>query len=93
MIDVQSYHDFRATEFNRDFDCTEPFRRLIIWAKGHVGPCCGFPGIVYEMGNYKMQSLHEIWHGEPMQRMREMMRTRDFELPCLKCQGTRVVEF
>ncbi len=43
MIDVQSFHDFRATEFNREFDCTEPFRRLIIWAKGHVGPCCGFP--------------------------------------------------
>ena len=93
MIDVQSYHDFRATDFNHEFDCTEPFRRLIIWAKGHVGPCCGFPGIVYDMGHYKAQSLHEIWHGEPMNRMREMMRTRDWARPCLQCQGTRVVEY
>lgn len=93
MIDLQSYHDYRATTFNSDFDCTEPFRRLTIWAKGQVGPCCGFTGIVYDMGDFKAQSLHEIWHGEPMARMREMMKTRDWELPCLKCQGTRVMEY
>ncbi len=45
------------------------------------------------MGHYKLQSLHEIWHAEPMNRMRDMMRNRDYELPCLKCQGTRVVEY
>lgn len=91
MIDVQVYHDRRATEFNDDFDCFEPFKRMSIWAYGGTGPCCGFPGIVYNVGDYKSQTIHEIWHGEQMQKMRAMMLEKDYQLPCLKCQGSRTV--
>ena len=91
MIDIQTYHDRRAEQFKDDFDCFEPFKRLAIWAYGGTGPCCGFPGIVYNMGDYKTASIHEIWHGDAMNNMRAMMMSKTFQLPCLKCQGTRTV--
>lgn len=92
MIDVQSYHDFRQTEgFNDQFECTEPFKRLTVWAYGGAGPCCGFPGIVYNVGDFAQQSIHEIWHGTKMDNIRAMMISKAYQLPCLQCQGTRTV--
>jgi radical SAM protein with 4Fe4S-binding SPASM domain len=89
MVDVQTFHDFRAKDYSLEFDCSEPYRRLNIWAYGGMGPCCGFPGIVYNVGDWKTQSLREIWHGEPMREMRKMMKDHKWKKPCLECQGTR----
>ena len=92
MIDVQSYHDFRQQDgFDMDFDCDEPFKRLTVWAYGGAGPCCGFPGIVYNVGDFEKRTMHDIWHGSEMDRIRKMMISKDYELPCLQCQGTRTV--
>lgn len=92
MIDVQVYHDYRKTEgFEEGFDCFEPFKRLTVWAYGGAGPCCGFPGIVYNVGDFEKHSLHDIWHNAEMDRIREMMISKNFEFPCLQCQGTRTV--
>ena len=92
MIDVQVYHDFRMEDsFERNFDCFEPFKRLTIWAYGGAGPCCGFPGIHYNVGDFAEKSICEIWHGKEIQRIRDMMITKDYETPCLKCQGSRTV--
>ncbi|MEK9968290.1 MAG: radical SAM protein [Ferrovibrio sp.] len=92
MIDVQSYHNFRKTDgYDHSFDCPEPFKRLTIWAYGGAGPCCGFPGIVYNVGDFKTRSIHDIWHGKEIEQVREMARTKNWEKPCLQCQGTRTV--
>ena len=92
MIDVQSYHDFRQTEgFYDQFDCVEPFKRLTVWAYGGAGPCCGFPGILYNVGDFATRSIHDIWHGEEIAKVRDMMRSKEYQLPCLQCQGTRTV--
>jgi len=92
MIDVQVYHDFRMTEgLDDQFDCFEPFKRLTVWAYGGVGPCCGFPGIVYNVGDFEKQSLHDIWHGKKMDAIRKMMISKEYQLPCLQCQGSRSV--
>ena len=92
MVDVQSYHDFRQREkFNMSFDCFEPFKRLTIWAYGGAGPCCGFPGIKYNVGDFKNNSIHKIWHGNEINRIRKMMITKNYDFPCLSCNGTRTV--
>jgi radical SAM protein with 4Fe4S-binding SPASM domain len=91
MVDVQGFMDFRATEFSTDFDCNEPWRRLNIWADGHVGPCCGFPGIQYDIGQFREETLHEIWHGPKMKAIRKMLSDKAFEKPCLQCLGGRSV--
>tara|TARA_Y100000590_G_scaffold470717_1_gene668366 strand:- start:5263 stop:6258 length:996 start_codon:yes stop_codon:yes gene_type:complete len=91
MIDVQIYHDFRKKDNFIDFECFEPFKRLTIWAYGGAGPCCGFPGIKYNVGNFANRSIFDIWHGKEIKRIRKMMITKDYELPCLQCQGSRTV--
>ena len=92
MIDVQSYHDFRQTEgFYDGFDCSEPFKRLTVWAYGGAGPCCGFPGILYNVGDFETRSIHDIWHGPEIDKIRAMMVSKEYQLPCLQCQGTRTV--
>ena len=53
-----------------------------------MGPCCGFPGIVYNIGDWKTLTLREIWHGEPMREMRQMIQSRAWKKPCLECQAT-----
>jgi wyosine [tRNA(Phe)-imidazoG37] synthetase (radical SAM superfamily) len=89
MVEVQIHHDFRATSFSRDFDCSEPFRRLNVWASRKVGPCCGFPGIVFDVGTIGRQTLAEIWRGEPITEIRRQLLDRDYAPACLRCQGTR----
>jgi wyosine [tRNA(Phe)-imidazoG37] synthetase (radical SAM superfamily) len=89
MVDVQVYQAFGASHFSHDFECSEPFRRLNVWASKKVGPCCGFPGIVYDVGTLGAQSLAEIWTGEPITKIRNDLLARTYDLPCLRCQGTR----
>jgi MoaA/NifB/PqqE/SkfB family radical SAM enzyme len=92
MIDVQVYHDFRMTAgFDDKFDCFEPFKRLTIWAYGGAGPCCGFPGIVYNVGDFEKRSIKDIWDGSEMTKIRAMSESKVWQLPCLQCQGTRTV--
>jgi MoaA/NifB/PqqE/SkfB family radical SAM enzyme len=92
MIDVQAFHNFRQSDsFDTTFTCDEPFKRVTVWAYGGAGPCCGFPGIVYNVGDFEKRTIHDIWHGPEIERIRQMMRTKDYELPCLQCQGTRTV--
>ncbi len=90
MIDIQAYMDYGATTFNKDFDCSESWNRLMIYPDNRVGPCCGFPGIEYEVGRINETTLFEIWHGEKIKSIREMVKSKAYKKPCLICNGTRV---
>jgi hypothetical protein len=92
MIDVQVYHDFRMTGgYLEQFDCFEPYKRLTMWAYGGAGPCCGFPGIVYNVGDFSSCTIKHIWNGPEMASVREMVASKAWQQPCLQCQGTRTV--
>ena len=92
MVDVQVYHDFRMTDgFATNFECFEPFKRLTIWAYGGTGPCCGFPGITYNVGDFTKRTVHQIWHGEEINLIRNMVIQKDWQLPCFQCQGARLM--
>ena len=78
-------------DFNLSFDCFEPFKRVTIWAYGGAGPCCGFPGIKYNIGDFNKESIHQIWHGKEIENIRRMMITKNYDFPCLSCNGTRTV--
>lgn len=89
MVDVQVQHDFRRSEYHRDWTCTEPWRRLEVWADGHVGPCCGFPGIVFDFGRAGRDRLADIWRSPRLESLRRALQGGSYPLACLKCQGTR----
>ena len=65
--------------------CIYPWIHLHAYPTGEAYPCCHAemkPGVV---GNCRTQSLKEIWHGEPMQRLRQDMLTETPHAACTRC--------
>ncbi|MEA5090920.1 radical SAM/SPASM domain-containing protein [Solidesulfovibrio sp.] len=90
LIDIQAHMDYRSQALHHDIVCWDPWKRLLVYADGHVAPCCGFPGIVLDMGDCRRTSLAEIWRGEPIARLRRSLSEGRFPAACLKCRGSRV---
>lgn len=61
-----------GTDRSEDKRCQHPFQRLAIRSNGQVLPCCNFRGVDLIVGNIYEQTIAEIWHGEPMQKLREI---------------------
>lgn len=66
--------------------CNWPFQDMVIYSDGRAGFCClDYLGI-YELGDFRYQTLEEIWHGEAYRELRDNMKHGNWEqLP--KCRG------
>lgn len=90
LVDVQTYADYRGNSYSSDFSCNQPWKRLAVYADGHVVPCCGFPGMQFDFGSIFESSLESIWKGKKMQELRKALLTKKFPKPCLQCMGSLV---
>ena len=65
--------------------CIYPWIHLHAYPTGEAYPCCHAemkPGVV---GNCRTNTLEEIWHGEPMQRLRTDMLSETPHAACTRC--------
>lgn len=62
----------------KKFYCPEPFKRMTLRGNGDVLGCCSFYAVDLVMGNWKKESLDEIWNGEKMKKLREMHKNGDY---------------
>ena len=65
--------------------CIYPWIHLHAYPTGEAYPCCHAemkPGVV---GNCRTQTLEQIWHGEPMQRLRDDMLNERPNPACTRC--------
>jgi MoaA/NifB/PqqE/SkfB family radical SAM enzyme len=65
--------------------CIYPWIHLHAYPTGEAYPCCHAemkPGIV---GNCRTSTLEEIWHGEPMQKLRQDMLSETPHAACTRC--------
>ena len=65
--------------------CIYPWIHLHAYPTGEAYPCCHAemkPGVV---GNCRTNTLEEIWHGEPMQKLRSDMLTETPHAACTRC--------
>jgi sulfatase maturation enzyme AslB (radical SAM superfamily) len=65
--------------------CIYPWIHLHAYPTGEAYPCCHAemkPGVV---GNCRTQTLEQIWHGEPMQRLRDDMLNERPNAACTRC--------
>jgi organic radical activating enzyme len=65
--------------------CIYPWIHLHAYPTGEAYPCCHAemkPGVV---GNCRENTLAEIWHGEPMQKLRSDMLTETPHAACTRC--------
>jgi radical SAM protein with 4Fe4S-binding SPASM domain len=59
-------------EYLEDFSCPQQYQRLVIGADGLVMKCSNDEENVETVGDATKQTVHEIWHGEKMTKVREM---------------------
>jgi radical SAM protein with 4Fe4S-binding SPASM domain len=93
LIDYLS-HD-TDIEYLEDFTCPQQYQRLVIGADGLVMKCSNDEENREVIGDANKQSVHEIWHGEPMRRVRELhQQPRGFmQSPvCRRCYLPRKTE-
>ena len=85
LIDLQTFRDYRKSVYIDDFTCNQPWKRMLVYADGHVSPCCGCPGIKLDIGHIEENTLFDIWNGKRMRWIRSELRDKKYPHPCLKC--------
>lgn len=70
------------------FPCHQIWQRMAVWWGGEVTMCCGDWHGEYILGDAEKTSLHELWHGERYNRIRELHAKGKFnEIPmCARCE-------
>ena len=58
--------------YEEDFACPQLYQRLVIGCDGQVMMCSNDEDGDHIVGNAYEQSVHEIWHGERLQKIREL---------------------
>ena len=81
-VDLTDRERFLLTE-SRTF-CIYPWIHLHAYPTGEAYPCC-HAEMAYPVGNCKKNTLEEIWHDEPMKRLREDMLAETPNPACARC--------
>ena len=57
--------------YEENFACPQLYQRLVVGSDGKVMMCSNDEDGQHTVGDAYTQSIHEIWHGEPLSRVRE----------------------
>ena len=74
--------------FEENFSCPQIYQRLFVASDGKVMMCNSDEYGEHVIGNALEQTIHEIWHGEPLKKVRELHAKKDGfkQIPvCTKC--------
>lgn len=73
-IDMDRLFDGRFSEAGPEFTCAQPYQRLLLQMNGNALACCGTSGAIEHgiVGNFNEASVYEIWHGERLNKIREL---------------------
>lgn len=63
--------------YEDNFACPQLYQRLVIGSDGKVMMCSNDEDSLNVVGDAYTQSIHEIWHGEALNRVREIHARRD----------------
>jgi radical SAM protein with 4Fe4S-binding SPASM domain len=84
LLDV----DVKALPF-----CNQPFGYLSVLSSGDIAPCCNFYAHNLKMGHITKDSIHDIWHGEKMEKLRQELLTGNPNATCRVCLSQRFEDF
>jgi radical SAM protein with 4Fe4S-binding SPASM domain len=73
-------------QYVEDFSCPQQYQRLVIGADGLVMKCSNDEENQEVIGDARVETVHQIWHGEKMNRVREMHNQRDGFLQSPVCR-------
>ncbi len=88
LIDYLHKDDESKIEYEDDFDCPVLYQRLVIGSDGRVLLCSNDDMGHYIIGDVNEESIFNIWHGERIQKARDLHKKhvgyREIE-PCKEC--------
>ncbi len=82
-------------EYLENFTCPQQYQRLVIGADGRVMKCSNDEENREVIGDLTNETVHQIWHGEKMQKVRELLqRPRGFmeSEVCRRCYLPRLTQ-
>ena len=85
----------RNIEYLDNFTCPQQYQRLVIGADGLVMKCSNDEENREVIDDIKIETVHQVWHGEKMQAVRDMHKqSRGFmqSAVCRKCYLPRKTE-
>lgn len=63
--------------YEENFACPQLYQRLVIGSDGKVMMCSNDEDVQHAVGDAYTQTIHEIWHGEALNKVREAHSRRD----------------
>lgn len=81
--------------YEDSFICPQHYQRFVIGVDGLVMMCSNDEENIEIVGDTNKESIHEIWHGEKLNKIRELHKKRNgfMEVPvCRKCYLPRATE-
>ena len=66
-------------------ECIWPFERTYITWQGEMVPCCMRPDPIYSVGNVLNGNLHDAWHSEAMNIIRDKLKNNKPAKLCDDC--------
>lgn len=70
--------DYRTRDedvvYVNEFSCPQQYQRLVIGADGLVMKCSNDEENEEVIGDVNQETVHEVWHGEKMQQVRELLK-------------------
>lgn len=95
LIDYLHQDDQGEIQYEPGFTCPQLYQRLVVGADGRAMACANDEEGELSVGDTRRQTLHDIWHGPELQRIRrsheEHRGVRDYG-PCAKCYLPRKTE-
>lgn len=82
-------------EYLENFSCPQQYQRLVIGADGRVMKCSNDEENREVIGDVRTETVHQIWHGDKMQQIREQhKRPRGFmeSAVCRRCYLPRLTK-
>ena len=81
--------------YDESFSCPQLYQRIIVAADGKVLMCSNDEENMNVIGNLYKENLYDIWHGEKLREIRELMKKpcgfKDIPV-CNKCYLPREME-
>ena len=89
---IDYLHKDQDIVFEENFSCPQQYQRLVISSNGSAAMCSNDDNVSVIAGNAFEQTIHEIWHGKELQRIRDLHAKKDgFKqiFACVRCYYPR----
>ena len=74
---IDYLHNDSKIIYEENFACPQLYQRLVVGSDGRVMMCSNDEDTQHPVGDAYKQTIHEIWHGEEMQKVRELHSQKD----------------